>query len=63
MSEVHSCRRMRKASLDKSAIISCPLLHYLLGWSMGDGVYRDIIYCFPLVFVQFGGAKLSFDDG
>ena len=56
-SEVCSFRRIRKASLDKNTFISCPLLYYSSRWLTGDGVYGDIIYCFPLVFVLFEGAK------
>ena len=40
---------------DENAIISYLLLHHSSGWSTGDGVYRGIIYCSPLVFVLFGG--------
>ena len=40
---------------DENAIISYLLLHHSSGWSTGDGVYRGIIYCSPLVFMLFWG--------
>lgn len=49
---------------DENATIKCPLLHHSSRWSMGDGVYRGIIYFSPLVFVLFGGGGgMLFDKG
>lgn len=42
---------------DENGTISYPLLHHSSGWLTGDGVYRGIIYCSPLVFVLFVGQE------
>ena len=47
--------RVLTTLMDENAIVSYLLLHHSSGWSTGDGVYRGIIYCSPLVFMLFGG--------